>query len=356
MSSKSSVPDALIVSGEDRIQKVLEQEGACFTADVQQLAGLDTESAGEALVELALAGLVTNDSLATLRQILVHRPAAEREPLSELETELIAWRRGRPHAPRARLTPGRYGHAKRRAARRAGGGQNWEGRWSLVRRRGVMGDDTSAEARAVQQARQLLARHGIVTRASLEREEGPWVWAEISRQLMLMEMRGEVRRGYFVEGLPGIQYAMPDAVAKLRSWSARVDTDAPSLILINACDPASLYTAGMGISAGGDPQARSDELTRMSQLPGNYLVISRGRPVLGIANGGERILTQGDLDDALVKEGLNLFLERVTSGDEYRVAISEWNGEPVLSSPAQRVLASLGFRREPPQLVWERRY
>ena len=170
-----------------------------------------------------------------------------------------------------------------------------------------------------------------------------------------MEMRGEVRRGYFVEGLPGIQYAVPDAVEKLRSWSAILDEDATSLVLVNACDPANLYTAGMGVSTSGAPGlGQVDDLFRLAQLPGNYLVLSQGRPVVGIVNGGDKILTDGSAKAEPIREAIGLFLERFTSGDEYRVIVSKWNGKPVLSSPGHDILTSLGFRREPPRLVWER--
>ena len=105
-------------------------------------------------------------------------------------------------------------------------GAVWPGRWALVHRSGIMGPPLAADERALRQARQLLLRWGIVTRMSLEREEGSWGWGPVYRQLQRLEMRGEVRRGYFVRGLPGVQFALPEAVEALRAAGARAPTEA----------------------------------------------------------------------------------------------------------------------------------
>jgi ATP-dependent Lhr-like helicase len=87
---------------------------------------------------------------------------------------------------------------------------HWPGRWTLVHRIGVWGKELPSDERIARQARQLLQCYGIVTRQSLEGDsEGAWDWAVLYRQFQLMEMRGEVRRGYFVQGLPGVQFALP---------------------------------------------------------------------------------------------------------------------------------------------------
>ena len=97
---------------------------------------------------------------------------------------------------------------------------HWPGRWSLVHRIGVWGREVPFEERIARQARQLLQCYGIVTRQSLEGDpEGGWDWRALYPQFQLMEMRGEVRRGYFVQGLPGVQFALPEAVERLRDWT-----------------------------------------------------------------------------------------------------------------------------------------
>ena len=63
----------------------------------------------------------------------------------------------------------------------------------------------------------LLGRHGVVSRRVLESEGNGWEWPAVVNVLSLMELRGTIRRGYFVVGLPGLQFAMPETVERLRS-------------------------------------------------------------------------------------------------------------------------------------------
>ncbi len=73
-----------------------------------------------------------------------------------------------------------------------------EGRWALVHRFGVLGKPLALPEQVAQQARQLLSRYGVVTHESLSNEIGSWQWSLIYQELQRLEMRGEVRRGYFV--------------------------------------------------------------------------------------------------------------------------------------------------------------
>ena len=100
----------------------------------------------------------------------------------------------------------------RRALKQAPG---WSGRWSLVHLSGVMGEHLNGDECARRQAVQLLDRYGIVARELYRREE-LLPWALIASALQRMELRGEIRRGYFVEGLSGMQFALPAAVEELR--------------------------------------------------------------------------------------------------------------------------------------------
>ena len=65
-------------------------------------------------------------------------------------------------------------------------------------------------------AKQWLDRYGVVFREWWERERPPVGWRAIYRELKRMELRGEVRRGYFVGGLSGAQFATSAAVEQLR--------------------------------------------------------------------------------------------------------------------------------------------
>ena len=62
----------------------------------------------------------------------------------------------------------------------------------------------------------MLERHGIVTRETAIAEGIPGGFASIYGELQNLELLGTARRGYFVEGLGGAQFALPGAVERLR--------------------------------------------------------------------------------------------------------------------------------------------
>jgi ATP-dependent Lhr-like helicase len=231
-----------------------------------------------------------------------------------------------------------------------------------VHRIGVWGRELPFEERIVRQARQLLQCYGIVTRQSLEGDAGgDWDWRALYPQFQMMEMRGEVRRGYFVQGLPGVQFALPEAVERLRKWTR---PDAPGaeepglsgtagLVLLNACDPANLF--GPALPAGEEAPEGADgdpDPARFARIPANYVVLLRGRPVLTLETGGERVTALPGLSMDTWKRALKLAVEHV-GRNLRRLTLSEWNGEPILDSPAAPLLEELGFRREALIYVWD---
>ena len=56
---------------------------------------------------------------------------------------------------------------------------------------------------------QLLTRHGIVTRETTASEASSGGFSGVYQVLKAMEDAGRVRRGYFVAGLGGAQFALP---------------------------------------------------------------------------------------------------------------------------------------------------
>ncbi|MHB0856196.1 MAG: DEAD/DEAH box helicase [Anaerolineae bacterium] len=354
-------------------QKVLDflrQEGTSYTADLKVL-GLSTSGLHAALEALLLSGLVTNDRFAALRDLLdgqVTTPDTHRGIASSLDADLESWRRARAPSTLQRPSHGRLRDARRAVAQRVAAPLPWAGCWSILRRRGIWGDEQPPHQRAAWQARQLLQRYGIVTRESLEQETGA-DWGEIYRQLQLMELRGEVRRGYLVRGLPGAQFALPEAVEKLREWNAPHAEGAEALVLVNACDPAYV-----GASSGGqerDEEANADASDtllgegvpdetglRCPRLPSNYVVCQRGVVVLTYEHGGGRWCSAQGLSGEGVRRAVELVRGHATQAGglcarPQRVLVARWNGVSPLGSAAQPVLEGLGFRREAGEMVWD---
>ncbi|MGD8474148.1 MAG: helicase-related protein, partial [Anaerolineae bacterium] len=344
-------------SAATQLLEFLKAEGASFVADLEVGTGLTQRETSEALVELVMAGLVTNDSLETLRGVLAwsaEAGVAERRPLSSLEAELAAWRRAQePSYRRTRPSRGRLHAARQAVAQRVTKADvpRWPGRWSLVHRIGAWGKDVPFEERIARQARQLLQCYGIVTRQTLEGDrEGGWNWRALYAQFRLMEMRGEVRRGYFVQGLPGIQFALPGAVERLREWTR--PPEAEDLVLLNATDPANLFGPSRDAAAEKDQPEPGDDPARFTRIPSNYVVLLRGRPVLLLEIGAERVTVLPDLPAATLRRALELAVEHAGRSLR-RLTLSRWNGEAILESPAAPTLEGMGFRREALVYIWD---
>ena len=99
------------------------------------------------------------------------------------------------------------------------------------------------------QAELLLERYGIVTRETVLAEGVPGGFSTLYGELTNLETLGTARRGYFVEGLGGAQFALAGAVERLRGL--RSDEPAGALVLA-ATDPANPYGASL-------PWPRRDE-------------------------------------------------------------------------------------------------
>ena len=199
-------------------------QGALFWPDLVAVAGLDPAEALAALWDLVWAGEVTNDSWAPLR----------------------ASRRYEAPRPERR--------ARRFARARATGASPTQGRWGLTTRLFPEEPDRRALAEL------LLERQGIVTRDGVRGEGVRGGYGAVYGELRALETLGSARRGYFVEGLGGAQFAPPGAVERLRELrAAGREDDEPSVLVLAAADPAQPYGAalpGRGAPAHG-PRAWS---------------------------------------------------------------------------------------------------
>jgi ATP-dependent helicase Lhr and Lhr-like helicase len=202
-----------------RIAGVLQEMGASFFAPLHQAAGGgfpgDTQAA---LWELVWAGLVTNDTLHPLRNLLYAKDA---------ERGRRELRDGPPGSP----------EFLRRFRARTGGSHAAEGRWSLVTQRVAIPVTPTEWSANV--AQQLLARNGIVMRETAIAENIPGGYPVLYPALKTMEENGWIRRGMFVAALGAAQFAMTAAVDMLRSL--RTEPDRPEALHLAASDPANPY-------------------------------------------------------------------------------------------------------------------
>src|SRR5689334_7600905 len=92
-------------------------------------------------------------------------------------------------------------------------------------------------------AKQWLERYGVVSREWWKRERPAISWRAIYRELKRLEFRGDARRGYFVRGLSGAQFALPAAIELLRGSGPA--TSGSPIILMAASDPANAYAVAV---------------------------------------------------------------------------------------------------------------
>jgi ATP-dependent helicase Lhr and Lhr-like helicase len=302
----------------DRIMEVLGRHGASFATDLARLTAIEPSRVRRGLGEFMCRGLVTNDRFDPLR-------AGAQAALLALN-EARASRRG-GFAPRGGL--------KRSLSARA------EGRWSRLEV-----STADAESRLLAWAGVLLERYGVLSREVVALEPSAPPWAELAPFLSRSEWRGELRRGYFVEGLSGVQYATEEAAAELARLGAAPEDAAP-LVVVCTTDPANLYGAGAPL----DVELLEGGVARLPRLPGHFLVMRAGRPVLIVESHGKRLTGLSSARQADIDSALNL-LPGFTGPHRRILKVESYNGAPAAESPAAPTLSQLGFVRDYPGMAY----
>ncbi len=285
----------------ERLRRHLERRGASFFRDLYLAAGGgDQDAVLDALWDMVWAGEVTNDTFAPLRLL---GTAARRTTPSR-------------RAPIVRLNQPRA-----------------TGRWSLVR--DLLEPAATPTERLHSEAATLLQRHGVLTREAVVGEGWAGGFAGLYPVLRAMEEAGRIRRGYFVDGLGGSQFALPGAVDRLR-----VARDASGgIVALAATDPANPY-GGVLPWPPGDADAG-----RMARTAGAYVVLDSGELRLFLERGGRSLLTRGEV---AVEHVLALVAAATRAG---KVEIQRVDGQPVRRSPLAALLTDAGFGQSPRGLV-----
>ncbi|TMD15780.1 MAG: DEAD/DEAH box helicase [Chloroflexi bacterium] len=280
----------------ERIRAHLGSRGASFFRDVYNVCGGGDEDVMlDALWDLVWSGEVTNDTFAPLRLL---GPTARRPSRKPRLPRLIQ--------PRA------------------------TGRWSLVA--DLIGAGANPTERLHSEAGVLLQRHGVLTREAVVGEAWPGGFASLYPVLRAMEESGRIRRGYFVEGLGGSQFALPGAVDRLRS----LRESGGGIVALAATDPGNAY--GTILSW---PEADG----RMARAAGAYCVIDDGRLMLYLERGGRSLLTNGDVQPAHLQA---LVAIATSSG---RVEVQRVDGISVMDSPLKNALREAGFSQTHRSLI-----
>ncbi len=163
------------------------------------------------------------------------------------------------------------------------------GRWSLVA--SLVPEDPDATRRAVAQAKLLLDRYGVVSRRCARVEDVPGGFQALYKVYREMEEQGRVRRGHFVDGLEGAQFAYAGAVDRLRaSRQYAEERDVPvslgQITVLAAMDPANPSGATVPWPAVANP-----DNARPRRVGGAWVLLARGRPVLYVGSRGHALIS-----------------------------------------------------------------
>ncbi|MEV8633160.1 ATP-dependent helicase [Streptosporangium sp. NPDC051023] len=323
----------------ERVLEVLGGGGALFFRDLSGRVGSlmpgsvpDDGLLAAALWDLVWAGRVTGDTLAPLRATLgTGRPAHRRAP-TRRRRAVLPTRSGPPTV-----------------------GGRW---WPLP------APSQDATQRAHAQAEVLLERHGVVTRGAVAAERLPGGFAAVYPVLRAFEESGRCRRGYFVEGLGGAQFALPGAVDRMRAtpaapetarpasdpWNARPANDpwnarppgegARRAVVLAATDPANPYGAALPWAA--HPGEVSHKPGRKA---GSLVVLVDGHLILYVERGGRTLLSFTDGDS--LQPAVDALALAVRDGALGKLTVERADGAAINDSPLGAALESAGFHPTP---------
>jgi ATP-dependent helicase Lhr and Lhr-like helicase len=314
----------------DVVRAQLAERGAAFYRDLLAAALRAGAERGErpvrerelldALWDLVWSTEVTNDTFSPLRALRWPRSGSRRRSASQPRFASAA-RMGPPEAA---------------------------GRWSLVadavatavalHSDGQLADTERRHAQALR----LLDAFGVVTRDGVAAEGLAGGFAAVYPVLREMEERGRVRRGYFIEGLGGAQFALPAALDRLRAERSDPGGDhGPSeTLLLAAADPANSYGAALPWPRWSDEDRRP-----LARAAGAYVVVCDGEAVLYLERGGKSLQTLPAFGTPATAQLALAALRQLLADGRFRsLQIERVDGLPVSESPHRELLAEAGFQ------------
>lgn len=274
-----------------QILAALKERGACFFFDLLQLCGQPkAERLLAAIWDLVWSGLVTNDSFQALRSF------------------------------------GSKGKGRRRSPLEAAAG-----RWVLVS--SLLYDRPSDTERLMAWCRTLLERYGVVSREAVVSEALPGGFTPIYQTYKALEESGKVRRGYFVEGMSGIQFAWAATVDRLRVERGAGE---PRAFVVSAPDPANPYGALLPW-----PESKG----RPRRASGTKVVLVDGHPVFFLEKGGKKLTTFPKAEDSSILDSALIGLREIARSMKGRtLRLQEIDGESAIKSFLAPKLLLSGFR------------
>ncbi len=330
-------------SEELRLLHYLREGGGGFLTDLASAAGLPADTTEIILWRLFSRGLASNTDYSSISRCRWTSTPQSVRPLLSVAGDDAG--RARPGEERTAVA----------ALRRAGLHAD-RGRWYAVHEAADPAvDDASVGRRCRARVLALMQRYGVAAREVLLAKSGMST-RDLARGLRELFLRGQLLRGFFVRELSGDQFALPEALERLRA--EKPGRSGPA-VMINSLDPAAIHLSVVKSAASID-----------RALATRYLVLRRGE-LLAVVDrhpGEGRFLRVRDLRlvhaDASSRRRVKLLEEVAKALLEYAVRWGAWEAVRVARVDARpvwrqddalQVFTGQGFRLVRDEMVYRLR-
>jgi ATP-dependent Lhr-like helicase len=322
----------------------LKENGSSYGRDLQWATGLSSAALNRALQQLADKGLVGCENYPSFATIF-------QSPMTSRKTNS---RRLLPADSVRHPVPGNQRRQTKKSEIRKmiqDRSRIMDGRWFLTTSLAITGKPLGSQKRAEMQARLLLQRYGILVKEWYRREHGLLPWHQIFQMLKRLEWQGEIRRGYFVGGFSGLQFALPEALELLEKIMTQPASPEAEPILLSSLDPALPF--GGAIDWGViDSDGRPQKIVRSAF---NHLVFADGRVIVVCERYFQRLFVLDDLHRHTWQKLARIFRGYLKMNYPFkpgnRIEIQQINSQPAATSPFAGPLLRAGFEKDDANLV-----
>ncbi len=285
---------------EEDVLRILREKGACFLKDLSKFTGI---AAGELLnkVErLVWNGIITNDAFSVARYYI------------DLEKKNSPWVKYNTYPTM--------------------------GRWYLASDVSLPHNEKGLKTHI----NRLLDRYGILSKDIADCEKEVFRWSDLYGYLKNTEFNSGIKRGFYVSGLAGIQFARDKDLELIRMQDSPEKEERYATLC--SCDPANPYKDILGKVSG----------IKAPKNQGTAVVFANGRPVLVLKDYGSSIVPLTEDRDVMVKAAgsfVEAFVSRSLWTAKKSIFVEFWGEKAaeeacrIEDSPIYEELLGMGFDR-----------
>lgn len=324
-------------TGSAEILKLIQSYGPMTSSEISLKTGVTLSSIRNDLRECLQNGYIVNEKLAFLENWCNSDSATKQKQTSNLKLKSPTRKINRFRRLLAEQGVG-VGGLGPGLSHTSTDGLAMEGRWKIIATDTPFNVDDSYSAWCAL----LIARYGVITREVVKFAAAELDWSSFADWLEAAEWRDELRRGYFVEGLSGMQFTDAQTAAELAEFSDEFSNkNLQEFYLVSAIDPLNLY----GSSAPLDLPLLENGRVRLPRVSGNMLLFYQGMPLWITQERGKKLTSLPHRENDVMKLALQ-FLVQSFIGNSTKWTIITLDDNHAAKSPWALELTELGFFRD----------